>query len=197
MKLPLSALLEHRACNLDERIESFKSHHGHDPNDESTFAQWAEVTPETRDLIWALRCIPDSRRICAEFSWRAGMRVLHIFESKSSSKAPRFALDLVRDWLDGKEASDMRIRWAANSASDAWSGGRSGSAAYGAAQASAHAANVAANVADSCSAAEDAAACAACCSAAYYYAAAADGDAASASTKERQLQRADLLELTA
>lgn len=54
--LPLSKLRKHGACDLRMRIADFTAHHGHPPNDHSTFREWMEVTPNVNDVIWAIQC---------------------------------------------------------------------------------------------------------------------------------------------
>jgi hypothetical protein len=66
MKLPLSALRRFNACDLDKRIADFTAHHGHPPDEESTFHEWAEVT-SVINLLWAIRCLEDSKSVSGEF----------------------------------------------------------------------------------------------------------------------------------
>ena len=118
MILSLSVLRARGACDLDKRIESFAAHHGHPPDDFSTFAEWAATTPDVQDLIDALKYVRGGLRIAVEVAYQSAMRVIPEFESvHPMDERPRAALLVVRRWLDGEDVSqDLAV---ADAGSDA------------------------------------------------------------------------------
>ncbi len=72
----IATLRAHRACHLDGRIADLEAHLERTvpPDEEVPFAVWAEVTPHTRDLIWALRAVDGGREIAVEVAVRSAER---------------------------------------------------------------------------------------------------------------------------
>lgn len=114
MILSLSVLRARGARDLDKRIADFSAHHGHPPDDCSTFAQWAEVTPDVPDLIDALRYVQGGRKIAVEVAYHAAYRAL----PPCVDNHPSEALAVVRRWLDGEAvpAQDLTTASRASSA---------------------------------------------------------------------------------
>ena len=73
----ITDLRKHYACDLNQRIADLRRYLVRDvPEDEDVpMAVWAEVTPNTSDLIWALRCRPEGEVIAVEIARRAAKHV--------------------------------------------------------------------------------------------------------------------------
>lgn len=96
---------------------AFSAHHGRDPGDTATVAEWMVTPPPANSwwlamltpvecATWVLadalpRAYPEHtaavHRMVVDVAWRAATRVLPKFEA-----TPRRALEVVRRWLDGE-----------------------------------------------------------------------------------------------
>jgi len=189
LTITIAALRYHRACNLPERIVALEAHLNRDVAEDEpvSLMTWAKVTPDTADLIWALRVHPNSESIAVEIALRAAERALPRTDLTKSTC--EIAIAVARNFLAGT-ASEASLSDAISAAT---------AAAINAADVAPDAAI--ANATYAIAYAAKAVACAAryaiayeACVSAYaaaYEAAFAESDAA----VERAAQRADLLAL--
>ena len=155
--LTIATLREYDACELDDRIQAYRDHHGHDPGDAPTLRSWLACTLDVRDWIWATRCLGRAGRILAlEVATRAARRALvTIGREHTADPRPLRAIEaaevILMEWWAGREPTEEML-FAANAARRA-----AAYATYTAANAAVAAAANAANSANSANAAAAAA----------------------------------------
>lgn len=80
LSITITELRAHDACDLDDRVSALSAHLGRTPaaDEPVPLAIWTEVTPDTADLIWALRCCWDrgGRAVGVEVACRAAERAM-------------------------------------------------------------------------------------------------------------------------
>ena len=136
--LTIATLREYDACELDDRIQAYRDHHGHDPGDAPTLRSWLACTLDVRDWIWATRCLGRAGRILAlEVATRAARRALvTIGREHTADPRPLRAIEaaevILMEWWAGREPTEEML-FAANAARRA--------AAYATSPAAANAAN--------------------------------------------------------
>lgn len=111
--LRLTDLYRHRACDMTERIEAFRDLHEVEPDDETPFSMWVDVT-EVYDLVWALRCFGAvGDRIAVRFACSIARRALKVFEGwYPHEKSARVAVETAEKWLRGEASADeCRRAW--------------------------------------------------------------------------------------
>ena len=177
LSITIAELRKHHACDLNARAAALSAHLGRVVADDEhvPLTTWAEVTPSTSDLMWALRCCwyRGGRAVGVEVACRAAGRAMQ-HARHEDVPVLRAAVDAARGCIAGTVTLDEVMRAHAAAAAAAY-------AAYAADAAyAAYAAYVAAYAAYAAYAADAAAA------AAYAAYAAA-----------RASQRADLLALVA
>lgn len=119
--LPLSALHEYDACELDERIIEFDNHHGMEPTETTTLREWLEVTPDMDDVLWATQCLGRAGRILGlEVATKAARRALAaVGWDHGADPRPLAAVEaaeaILAEWLAEREPT-AEMRQAAHAA---------------------------------------------------------------------------------
>ena len=119
--LTIATLREYDACELDDRIQAYRDHHGHDPGDAPTLRSWLACTLDVRDWIWATRCLGRAGRILAlEVATRAARRALvTIGREHTADPRPLRAIEaaevILMEWWAGREPTEEML-FAANAA---------------------------------------------------------------------------------
>ena len=148
--LTIATLREYDACELDDRIQAYRDHHGHDPGDAPTLRSWLACTLDVRDWIWATRCLGRAGRILAlEVATRAARRALvTIGREHTADPRPLRAIEaaevILMEWWAGREPTEEML-FAANAARRA--AADAADAAYATYTAAAYATYTAANAA--------------------------------------------------
>ena len=149
--LSIADLRAARICYLDKRVAALQDHLGRAvPDDEALpMAAWAEITPDTRDLIYALRLRPDGRHISVDVARRAADRAAEHAETARALRATandnNIKAILSAKSEAGFAARDAVAAWKA--ARDAARAGADACAAWTAANAAGAAARLAASAA--------------------------------------------------
>lgn len=118
--LPLSALERADACFLDKRTADFTAHHGHPPDESSTWAEWCAVLPSIAHRLWTVARVlpliyPHRReallRVVVEVTYRAAARAQVAYRGvlRAADRRAAEALVLIRQWLNGEPVSPASV----------------------------------------------------------------------------------------
>lgn len=118
--LPLSKLRAYHRQKTKWRITDFQKKHGRLPDEQTSFAEWAEATPSLHLLLLELRCIPEGNQIAAQLILRAARRALPSYEYRYPGDArPREAIELAEKKAAGEDVPRAELRAVYEAACDA------------------------------------------------------------------------------
>lgn len=100
--------------------QTFTAHHGHPPDESSTWAEWCAVRPSIAHRLWAVaRALPlvyphrreALLRVVVEVTYRAAARaqVAYRGDLRAADRRAAEALVLIRQWLDGAAISPASV----------------------------------------------------------------------------------------